>query len=339
MHYRLLGNTGLRVAELALGTMTFGEDWGFGADKKTSQQQWDAYAEAGGNFIDTADGYTNGTSEKYVGEFAKSARDRFVIATKYTFMKRQGDPNSGGNHKKNLRQSVEGSLQRMQTDYIDLLWLHAWDLITPIDEVMRALDELVRAGKILHVGVSDMPAWLVARANTLAEQKDWTPFAAIQIEYNLAQRTVERELTPMAAHLGLSVLAWSPLGAGLLSGKFSSQNKDQVDTTRGDNERLTEANLKIADEVIAVAREVGHSPAQVALNWLRAKQAMPIIGARKLDQLKDNLACVDWELAPEQVQRLDDVSAIELGFPHDFLQSDGPKHFFRGDTFDRIIRD
>lgn len=326
------------MSELSLGTMTFGEDWGFGADKKVSQQQWDAFVDAGGNFIDTADGYTGGTSEKFVGEFAKKERDRFVIATKYTFMKRQDDPNSGGNHRKNLRQSVEGSLKRLQTDHLDVLWLHAWDFITPIDEVMRSLDDLVRQGKVLHVGVSDMPAWLVARANTLAELKDWTPFAGLQIEYSLVERTVERDLTPMADHLGLTVCAWSPLGAGVLSGKFSSQNKGKVDTTRGDDKRFNDRNLKIADELIAVAKEAGHSPAQVALNWLRAKGALPIVGARKLDQLKDNIACVDWELSPEQVERLDQVSAIELGFPHDFLLSDGPRHFFRGDTFDRIIR-
>lgn len=338
MRYRLLGKTGLRVSELSLGTMTFGEEWGFGTDREGSKRQWDAFAEAGGNFIDTADGYTLGTSERYIGEFAQAERDRFVIATKYTYVKRQDDPNSGGNHKKNLRQAVEGSLKRLQTDHLDLLWVHAWDKITPIEEVMRGLDELVRAGKVLHVGVSDMPAWLVARANTLAELRDWSPFAGLQIEYSLVERTPERELTPMAEHLGLTVTAWSPLGQGVLSGKFSSRNTTSDDTRRGDNERLTTRNLHIADAVIAVAEEVERSPAQVALNWLRAKGSIPIIGARKLEQLQDNLACVEWELTPEQIAYLDAASAIELGFPHDFLEKDGPRHFFRGATESKIIR-
>ncbi|MDP4163375.1 MAG: aldo/keto reductase, partial [Bacillota bacterium] len=211
MKYKLLGKSGLRVSELALGTMTFGEDWGFGASKEESQKIFNAFVEAGGNFIDTAVNYTNGTSEKYVGEFIREQREQFVLATKYTLNTRPNDPNGGGNHRKNLVQSVEKSLKQLQTDYIDLLWLHAWDFMTPVEEVMRALDDLVRAGKILYVGISDTPAWIVSQANTLASLRGWTPFIGLQVEYNLLQRTPERDLLPMARALDIGVTAWAPM--------------------------------------------------------------------------------------------------------------------------------
>ena len=214
MRYRLLGKSGLRVSELCLGTMTFGEDWGWGSSKDESRQVLDAFLEAGGNFIDTANVYTNGTSETLLGEFLKGDRDRAVLATKYTNAMPGTDPNAGGNQRKNMMRSVEASLKRLQTDYIDLYWLHIWDKMTPIEEVMRAFDDLVRQGKILHAGVSDMAAWAVARANTLAELRGWTPFVGLQIEYSLIERTVERELLPMAEALGLGVTAWSPLAGG-----------------------------------------------------------------------------------------------------------------------------
>ena len=220
MRYKLLGNSGLRVSELCLGTMTFGEDWGWGASKEDSRALFDAYREAGGNFIDTANFYTGGTSERFVGEFIASERDRFVVATKYTLTMRPGDPNASGNHRKNMIQSVEASLRRLGTDYIDLYWLHAWDYLTPVEEVMRGLDDLVRAGKVLYVGVSDTPAWIVSQANTLAALRGWTPFVGLQIEYSLIERTVERELLPMAEAFGLTILAWSPLGSGVLTGKY-----------------------------------------------------------------------------------------------------------------------
>jgi aryl-alcohol dehydrogenase-like predicted oxidoreductase len=339
MNYQLLGKSGLRVSELCLGTMTFGEDWGWGANKDESRKMWDAFAAAGGNFIDTADGYTSGTSEKMVGEFAAAERERFVIASKFSFNGRPGDPNAGGNHRKHMVEALNGTLKRLKLDYLDLYWLHAWDELTPIEEVMRALDDLVRAGKVLYVGVSDAPAWWVARANTLAELRGWTPFAGLQIEYNLVERTVERELLPMAAALGLGVTAWSPLASGLLSGKYSkgaAKEEKRLDKMPSFKE-ISGRNLAIADAVVEVAKEAGKSPAQVALNWLRAKSGViPIIGARKFSQFEDNLHCLDWALGPEQVAHLDQASHVELGFPTDFLRREGVRNFLHGGTFDRI---
>jgi aryl-alcohol dehydrogenase-like predicted oxidoreductase len=220
MQYKLLGNTGLRVSELCLGAMTFGEDWDWGANRETSQAMFDTFAEAGGNFIDTANVYTNGTSEKMLGEFVGAERDRFVIATKYTMMASSADPNCSGNQRKNMMRSLEVSLKRLNTDYIDLCWVHMWDTVTPVEEIMRVLDDVVRAGKVMYVGISDTPAWVISRAQTLAELRNMTPFAAIQLEYNLVEHTVERDLLPMAEDLNLSILDWSPLGGGVLTGKY-----------------------------------------------------------------------------------------------------------------------
>src|ERR1700677_2979038 len=214
MRYKLLGNSGLRVSELCLGTMTFGEDWGWGSSKEESRKVYDAFLEAGGNFIDTANVYTNGTSERLLGEFMAGHRDRGVLASKYSNAVPGNDPNAAGNQRKSMMQAVEASLKRLKCDYIDLYWLHIWDQITPIEEVMRAFDDLVRQGKILYAGVSDMPAWVIAKANTLADLQGWTPFVGLQIEYSLIERTPERELLPMAADLGLGVTAWSPLAGG-----------------------------------------------------------------------------------------------------------------------------
>ena len=302
MRYRLLGKSGLRVSELCLGTMTFGEDWGWGSSKDESRQILDAFFEAGGNFIDTANVYTNGTSETLLGEFLKGDRDRAVLATKFTNAMPGTDPNAGGNQRKNMMRAVEASLKRLQTDYIDLYWLHIWDKITPLDEVMRAFDDLVRQGKILHAGVSDMAAWAVARANTLAELRGWTPFVGLQIEYSLIERTVERELIPMAEEMGLGVTAWSPLAGGVLTGKYA-EGKAEADA-RMNNEmmksfnRADERARTVVAEVQTVAREVGRSPAQVALAWLRHRPVpvIPIVGARRLAQFRDNLACLDLTL-------------------------------------------
>ncbi|MGL5880379.1 MAG: aldo/keto reductase, partial [Xenococcaceae cyanobacterium] len=219
MRYKLLGNSGLRVSELCLGTMTFGEDWGWGGSYEESRKMFDAFAAAGGNFLDTANLYTNGTSEKYVGEFVAGDRHKWVIATKYSLNTGNGEINAGGNHRKNMVQAVEASLQRLNMEYIDLLWLHAWDFTTPVEEVMRSFDDLVRMGKVLYIGVSDTPAWIISQANTLANLRGWTPFIGLQIEYSLKERTPERDLLPMAQALGIGVTAWSPLGAGVLTGK------------------------------------------------------------------------------------------------------------------------
>ena len=342
MRYRLLGKSGLRVSQLCLGTMTFGEDWGWGSSKDESRQILDAFFEAGGNFIDTANVYTNGTSESLLGEFLKGDRDRAVLATKYTNAMPGTDPNAGGNQRKNMMRSVEASLKRLQTDYIDLYWLHIWDKITPLDEVMRAFDDLVRQGKILHAGVSDMAAWAVARASTLAELRGWTPFVGLQIEYSLIERTVERELIPMAEALGLGVTAWSPLAGGVLTGKYvegkaaadARMNSEMMKGFDRDDERAR----RVVSEVQAVAREVGRSPAQVALAWLRQRPVpvIPIVGARRLEQFRDNLACLDLQINTSQVERLDTASQIELGFPHDFYGSDLVKGLVHGGLRDRI---
>lgn len=342
MRYRLLGKSGLRVSELCLGTMTFGEDWGWGSSKDESRKVLDAFLEAGGNFIDTANVYTNGTSETLLGEFLVGQRDRAVLATKYTNSMPGTDPNAGGNQRKNMIRSVEASLKRLQTDYIDLYWLHIWDKITPIEEVMRAFDDLVRQGKILHVGVSDMAAWAIARANTLAEWKNWTPFVGLQIEYSLIERTVERELLPMAEAMGLGVTAWSPLAGGVLTAKYAEgkatadarMNSEMMKSFSQEGER-TKA---VVAEVLEVAREVGRSPAQVALAWLRQRPVpvIPIIGSRRLEQFRDNLACLDLKLDSVQVKRLDAASHVELGFPHDFYERDMVKGLVYGGMRDQI---
>src|SRR6202047_5014602 len=299
MRYKLLGKSGLRVSELCLGTMTFGEDWGWGSSKEESRKVYDAFLEAGGNFIDTANVYTKGTSERLLGEFMAGHRERIVLATKYTNAAPGNDPNAAGNHRKSMMQSVEASLKRLKTDYIDLYLLHILDQLTPIEEVMRAFDDLVRQGKILYADVSDMPAWLVAKANTLADLRGWTPFVGLQIEYSLIERTPEAELMPMATDLGLGVTAWSPLAGGILTGKQLEAGgaKDSRQNDPGFKQFMASDTRKeaIAREVVAVARECGHSPAQVALAWLRqrAPPVIPILGARKLAQVKDNLACVD----------------------------------------------
>jgi aryl-alcohol dehydrogenase-like predicted oxidoreductase len=339
MRYQLLGNSGLRVSELCLGTMTFGEDWGWGSSGDESRSILDAFAAAGGNFLDTANVYTNGTSEKFIGEFIREERQRWVIATKYSFCTRPGDVNAGGNHRKNLIHAVEASLQRLGTEYIDLLWLHVWDAITPIEEVMRALDDLVSSGKVFYIGISDTPAWVIARANTIAEWRGWTPFIGLQIEYSLKERTPERDLLPMAQALDLGVTAWSPLGGGVLTGKYNQSTP--VDGRLGMTDQpfqILDRDLKIAETVLAIAGELDRSPAQVALNWIRQRSSgtIPIIGARRLSQVQDNLACLEFSLTEEQMARLNGVSAIDLGFPHEFLQRQFVRDFLFGGMRDRI---
>ena len=352
MNYQLLGRSGLRVSDLCLGTMTFGDDWGWGAAKDESRKIYDAYREAGGNFIDTANIYTNGSSEKLVGEFVKGHREEMVIATKYTNAasvlsgKPGTDANAGGNQRKNMVQSVEASLKRLGTDYIDLYWLHCWDQLTPADEVMRAFDDLVRAGKVLYVGISDAPAWVVAKSNVLAELRGWTRYVGLQIEYSLLERTVERELLPMAADQGLTVLAWGPLRSGQLTGKYLPENVKQSEV---DGARMHSAMMKgfrnlnssedaTVREVMALGQELGVSASQVALAWLRARPVptIPIIGARKLSQVEDNLASVNVTLSAEQLARLDRASAITLGFPHEFLNSPAAQGIVFGGLRDRI---
>jgi aryl-alcohol dehydrogenase-like predicted oxidoreductase len=322
--YRLLGNSGLRVSPLCLGTMTFGTAWGWGADLAESRRQFELYAERGGNFIDTANVYTKGESEEFLGEFIAGQRERFVVATKFSFGTTPGDPNSGGNGRKNMVQSVDASLKRLKTDYIDLYWLHVWEFRAPVEEVMRALDDLVAAGKVVHIGFSDAPAWKCAQAQAIATLRGWAPLIALQIEYSLIERTVEPELMQMARELGLGVTPWSPLGSGWLTGKYLDNPEGEGEGSRykGIARRVTERNTAIAQEVQAVASECGRTPAQVAINWLLQQRgvASPILGARTVAQLEDNLGAAEFVLEPELVARLDEVSALDrLPFPHSFV--------------------
>lgn len=337
MRYKLLGRSGLRVSELGLGTMTFGEDWGWGASREESRRIFEAYADAGGNFIDTANRYTDGTSERFVGEFVAPDREHFVVATKYTLFNREGDPNAAGNHRKNMVQSLEASLKRLGTDYVDLLWLHAWDFMTPVDEVMRGLDDLVRAGKVLYLGISDTPAWVVSKANTLADLRGWSPFVALQIEYSLIQRTPERELLPMARSLDLAVTPWGILGSGALTGKYNRAQPPKEGRVKEGRGQDTEV-LEVGAEVVSVAEEAGCTPTQVAVSWLRHQPGLliPLLGARTLDQLQDNLKALDVTLSPQHMERLDEATRVDLGFPLEFLAREHIRNLTHAGCWDKI---
>ncbi len=323
MKYRLLGNSGLRVSELALGAMTFGtEDWG--ADQAESRRVYDGFREAGGNFIDTANVYSAGRSESFLGEFIADERERIVLATKYTGITRGRDVNASGNSRKNMMDAVHASLTRLRTDYIDLYWVHVRDFMTPIEEVMRGLDDLVRQGKVLYVGISDTPAWEVARANTLAALRGWTPFIGLQVRYSLLDRAVERELLPMAKELDLAVTPWDTLGSGILTGKYNAGKDGRLASAKGRASLrglVKDRDLTIAAEVMKVAEKIGRTPAQVALAWVRQGEGVviPLVGAKTREQLDDNLGCLEFELDPSDKTALDEASRIELGFPHDFL--------------------
>jgi aryl-alcohol dehydrogenase-like predicted oxidoreductase len=348
MKYRLLGNSGLRVSEAALGTMTFGDDWGWGSAKDEARKVYDAFREAGGNFIDTANIYTNGTSESFLGEFMEGHRQSVVLATKYTNAFPGTDPNAAGNQRKNMMQAVEASLKRLKTDYIDLYWVHIWDQITPVEEVMRGLDDLVRAGKILYTGISDAPAWWIAQANTLAHFRGWSPFVGLQIEYSLIERTVERELIPMASALNIGVTAWSPLAGGILTGKYHGHGGSSV--SPGEQARMNTEMAKgfmpepqRAGRIVAAVRSVsdatGHSMAQVALAWLRYRPmpVIPIVGARKLSQFEDNLASFDLTLSADQLNTLDEASVVEPGFPYEMYAKAMPRAICYGGLRDQIL--
>ncbi|MFG1798308.1 aldo/keto reductase [Nocardia sp. NPDC049149] len=329
--YRLLGRSGLRVSPMALGTMTFGTDWGWGADKHEARRIFDAYVSRGGNFLDTASNYTNGTAEEWLGEFATGNRESLVLATKYTMLRRLTDPNSGGNHRKNMRASVEASLRRLRTDYLDLLYLHMWDDRTPVDEILRGMDDLVRAGKVLYVGLSNTPAWQISRMQTIADLRGWTPLTAVQLEYNLAERTAEHDLLPMAKELGLGVIGWSPLAGGVLTGKYtradlpSNTERPTVGSSRRDlilaGDGLTDRVLALADVVRLVARQLGRSPAQVALAWTLAQPMVtaPILGARTRQQFEDNVGAMTLNFDDHQLDRLREASTTAPTYPHGVL--------------------
>ncbi|NKI92494.1 aldo/keto reductase [Rhizobacter sp. SG703] len=342
-HYRLLGRSGMRVSPMALGTMTFGTDWGWGADSAEAGRIFDVYVDRGGNFIDTSVNYTGGASERILGGLMQGRRDRLVLATKFTMARDPADPNSGGNHRMNLLRSVEASLRQLGTDRIELLYLHAWDFTTSPDEVMRGLDDLVRSGKVLYIGICNTPAWQVARLQTLADLRGWAPLVALQIEYSLVERTVEHELIPMATELGLGVLPWSPLGGGLLAGKYTRSDLAQqaeagVSASRkgviASSGHMTERALDIADAAQAVAREVGASASQVAIAWTLANPAVtaPVMGARTVAQALDNIGALGLQLTAAQRARLDDASAIAPIFPARFIGMPMPQRLIFGDA-------
>jgi aryl-alcohol dehydrogenase-like predicted oxidoreductase len=332
MKIRRMGQTGLKVSEICLGTMTFGHQ----CDERTSFAILEKAAGAGVNFLDTADAYpvpptpqTAGRTEEILGNWLKGRRDRFVLATKYSLSVDKTDPNAGGNHRKSLVRSLEQSLRRLRTDYVDVLWLHMRDATTPIEEAVRALDDQVRLGKVLYVGISDSPAWVVAQANTLAELGGWSPFVALQLPYSVAARDPERELLPMAAAFGLTITAWGVLGAGVLTGKPAAQR-------RWPDDPVSEREAAAAAEVAAVAGELGAAPAQVAIAWLLARPAppatVPILGARTEEQIRTNVGALDVSLDADQLERLDRVGAPALGFPRAFLESRGVLELIYGET-------
>jgi aryl-alcohol dehydrogenase-like predicted oxidoreductase len=324
--YGLLGRTGLRVSPLCLGTMTFGTEWGFGSDAETARAILMRYIEAGGNFLDTADMYTNGHSEEMLGRFIKDGnlRDEVVLATKYTFSAKPGDPNAGGNGRKNLHRALEGSLRRLQTDHVDLYWLHSWDMITPVEEVVSSLDALVKAGKVRYIGFSNTPSWYLAQAHTLATLRAQEAICALQLEYSLVERNIEHEFVPAALHLGLGICPWSPLGGGFLSGKYERGGAGEGRLKTNTNpvfSKFSDKNWKVLDALREVASAVERPPAQVAVNWITRRPGVSstIIGATKMTQLEDNLAALDFTIPAELAAKLEAASRPERGTPYVFF--------------------
>ena len=336
MNYKLLGRSGLKVSELCLGTMGFGTENGWGADKEGSFAIMDAYAEAGGNFLDTANMYKLGTSEKIIGEYLSNHdRDFFVVATKYSLKDNATNPNASGNNRKNMIRSVEESLRRLQTDFIDLLYLHIWDDLTPIDEVLRGMDDLVRQGKVNYVAISDTPAWIVSKGNTLAELMGWSQLIALQIEYSLIARTPERELIPMAKHYGMTVLPWAPLGGGVLTGKYIRGEQGRI---KPESKRRNDDANEITKVVVSIADELGVSPGNIALKWTMQQplSVIPIVGATKQEQLQENLKTIDVTIPEEDMQHLNEISAIDLGFPGKFFQEEAVQTNTFGGFYEKI---
>jgi aryl-alcohol dehydrogenase-like predicted oxidoreductase len=326
----LLGNTGLRVSEICLGSGLFGQP-GWGADADDSRRVFDSYVEAGGNFLDCANTYADGRSEELLGAFVKGRRDELVISTKFTAATRPSDPNSWGNHRKSLREALEASLRRLDTDYIDLLWVHAWDELTPFEEKMRALDDAVRAGKVLYVGSSNTPAWAVAHSNGIANARAQTPFCAIQNQYSLIERSAENELFPMARHLGLGVMAWSPLASGVLAGGYAPGAS--TPGLRHAGAAVPDAHVTCAQRLHEIAREAGADPVVLALAWLRTRivPVIPVIGARKLAHLDSALASTELAVDPAVVAELDAIAPPAPVMPGAFLRSpDGIDFFDKG---------
>jgi aryl-alcohol dehydrogenase-like predicted oxidoreductase len=340
MRYKPFGkHTGLRVSELVLGTGNFGTRWGHGAEPDEARRIFDAYANAGGNFIDTADGYQFGQSEEILSGLLAGRRDDFVLATKFTM---GAHPNANilvtGNSRKAMISSVEASLKRLKTDRIDLFWAHLADGVTPMEEIVRGFDDLVRAGKVLYVGLSDFPAWRVARAATIAELRGVTPIAGLQVEYSLVERTTEQELLPAGQALGLGMVAWSPLGGGMLTGKYRKGEKGRAEGFGGKvfQAENSPQRTAILDTLIAISQDIGATPGEIAIAWVASKGALPIIGPRTLAQLESNLASMDVTLSPEQLARLDDVSAIQPVFPYTVLNDPATRQRFTGGKLEQF---
>ena len=327
--YLTLGHSGLRVSPMCLGTMTFGEDWGWGASEQDCQRMLDRYFSLGGNFVDTANLYTLGHAEKIIGDHLandKAQRQRTVLATKFFASMSPGDPNAGGAGRKNIMAACEASLRRLRTDYIDMYWMHCWDFHTPIEETMRALDDLVRSGKVRHIGFSDTPAWKVTQAQMMARQLGWAPLIGLQVEYSLLERTVEGELVPMARELGLGITPWSPLKSGILTGKYRRDTAVQADRGSWVTSALSETTHRVVDVLLEVANEAETTPARAALAWLMAQPGVTsvIFGARTMAQMEDNLAAMEITLAPHHLTKLSTASKPSLNFPAEFVANSGP---------------
>lgn len=336
MQYKLLGRSGLKVSELCLGTMGFGTATPWGVDKLASFSIMEAFGNAGGNFMDTANRYQDGMSEEIVGDFINQRdRDYWVIATKYSLYDNQTNVNASGNNRKNMMRSVEKSLKRLKTDFIDVLYLHIWDWLTPMDEVLRGLDDLVRQGKVTYIAISDTPAWMVSKGQTMAELMGWSQFVALQVEYSLLQRSPERDLIPMARHYGLTVTPWAPLAGGALTGKYLRNDPGRI---KPDSKRLNDTAVSITKEVIRIAEELGVQPSQVALAWTMQQgfSSIPIVGATRLTQMEENLGVLNVKLDAKQLEQLDAVSKIDLGFPGEFYKEDGVKLANFGGFYNRI---
>jgi len=330
MNYKLFGKSGLRVSELCLGTMGFGTEWNWGSDKETSKQIFDKFASEGGNFIDTANRYTEGTSEKFVGDFIAKDRDHFVVATKYSLYDRSGDLNCAGNHRKNMMRSVKESLWRLNTEYIDLLWLHIWDSWTPTEEILKGLEDLISRGMVHYIGISDTPAWIVSQANTMAELRGWNQFIGLQIEYSLIQRTVEAELFPMAKAYGMTITPWAPLAGGALTGKYLKGDKGRL---AENSVRLGERAINITKKVVELAGQLGVSASQLAINWTRQhknQSVVPIFGATKVSQMQEVLGCLDFQIPVEVMNELNEVSKVDLPFPQKFFNEAGVQDVLYG---------
>lgn len=327
MQYKLLGKSGLKVSELCLGTMGFGTEWGWGTDFEKTKSIVETFTKAGGNFLDTANRYTNGSSERFIGDIIQNDRDYYVIATKYSLITEPNlNINAAGNNAKSMKRNVEDSLKRLKTDYIDLFYLHIWDSYTPIEEVMRAMEELIKAGKVMYMGISDTPAWLISKGQTYAEMLGWNSFVAMQAEYSLLQRSTEADLIPMANHYGMSIIPWAPLAGGALTGKYLRGEQGRI---LPESKRRNDAAIAITKVVLDIADELKCDPSAVPLQWIKQREpnAIPIVGVTSTEQLEKNLKSIQVVLSDSHMKKLDEASQILYGFPHEFMREEKVREF------------